>query len=314
MSANPLNSAQFTRLLDRRLRKVFQDKFAEIPTMKENFYNILATDSAFEEFFEIGTIPDIPEFNGKLSYLSVAPGYYNKIEPKEFAGGLMFERKLLDDKKYPVMDNRVGMLTTSAIRVQEKYAARPFYNAFSASFDFQTSEEGVALCSTGHLTKSGTPTTVGFSNAGTAAMSKTSINATRILMRRFRNDVSERIDMEPDLIICPDSLYDTACECVGYDPRSGAESQLDPDSGQFKINSARAFTVIPWLRLDDYTTKNWYMVDRKKMKQHLLWVNRVNPEFNMKVDFDTFSIKNSVYFRIATGFTAWQWIYGQAVT
>ena len=120
--------------------------------------------------------------------------------------------------------------------------------------------------------------------------------------------------MEPDLIICPDSLYDTVCECVGYDPRSGAESQLDPDTGQFKINSARAFTVIPWLRLDDYTTKNWYMVDRKKMKQHLLWINRVAPEFNMKVDFDTFSIKNSVYFRIATGFTAWQWVFGSAVT
>jgi hypothetical protein len=78
------------------------------------------------------------------------------------------------------------------------------------------------------------------------------------LMRRFRNDISERIDMEPDLIICPDSLYDTVCECVGYDPRSGAESQLDPDTGQFKINSARAFTVIPWLRLDDLMCRSSY--------------------------------------------------------
>lgn len=311
---NPIASAQFTRLLDKRLRKVFEKKFAEIPTAKESFYSIIETDGAFEEFFEVGTLPDIPEFNGKLSYLSLAPGYYNKIEPKEWAGGVMFERKLLDDKKYAVMDNRVGMLTESAIRVQEKIAVRPFANAFSAAFDFQTSEEGVALCSGSHATKSGTSTTSGFSNAGTTALSKTAIAATRVLMRRFRNDISERIEMNPDTLIVPDSLYDSACEAVGYDPRSGASSALDPNSANNAINVARGIKVIPYLRLDDYDTNNWFMVDIRKMKQYLLWLNRIRPEFQMKVDFETFSIKNSVYFRIANGFTDWRWIYGQNVS
>jgi len=218
----PATLAQFARLADKRLRKVFEDKFKEVNPMREMFYNTISTDGAFEEFYEIGSLPDIPEFNGKLSQLSIAPGYYNKIEPKEYGAMVEFERKLLDDKKYAVMDNRAGMLGTSAARVMEKIAARPFQNAFSSAFDYQSSEEGVSLCSTAHTTKSGTSTSTGFSNAGTTALSKTAIAATRVLMRRFRNDISELIDMNPDMLIVPDSLYDAACEATGYDPRSGA--------------------------------------------------------------------------------------------
>lgn len=310
----PATLAQFARLADKRLRKVFESKFKEIPTMKESLYNIISTDGAFEEFYEIGSLPDIPEFNGKLSQLSIAPGYYNKIEPKEYGAVIEFERKLLDDKKYAVMDNRVGMLGESAIRVMEKIAARPFQNAFSSAFDYQTSEEGVALCSGSHTTKSGTSTTTGFSNAGTTALSKTAIAATRVLGRRFRNDISERIDMNMDTLIVPDSLYDAACEATGYDPRSGASSALDPDNLNNRVNVARGIKVIPYMRLDDTDTNNWFMVDSAKMKQHLLWLNRIKPEYNMNPDFKTLTISNSVYFRVANGFTAWQFLFGHNVS
>lgn len=312
--ANPISSQQFQRLLDKRLRQVFENKYKEIPSMVPQLYNVMGSDSAFEEFYEVGALPDIPTFNGKINYLSVSPGYYTKIEPKEYAGGVVFERKLLDDKKYGVMDNRVGMLTESAARVQEKIGVRPFANAFSSAFDYQTSEEGVALCSSSHTTKSGTSTASGFSNAGTSALSKTSIAATRILMRKFRNDISERIETNPDTLIVPDNLYDTACEAVGYDPRSGANSELDPDSANRKINIARGIKVIPYLRLDDYDTNNWFFVDSAKMKEWLVWINRVKPEFQMTTDFETFAIKNSVYFRVANGFLDWRWVFGHNVS
>jgi phage major head subunit gpT-like protein len=213
------------------------------------------------------------------------------------------------------MDNRVGMLTESAHRVQEKIGVRPFANAFSAAFDYMTSEEGVALCSSSHTTKSGTSTASGFSNAGSSAISKTSIAATRILMRKFRNDISERIEINPDTILVPDNLYDTACEAVGYDPRSGANSERDPDSAHYgKINIARGIKVIPYLRLDDYDTNNWFMLDSAKMKEYLVWINRIKPEFQMQTDFETFTIKNSIYFRVANGFLDWRFCYGHNVS
>jgi hypothetical protein len=50
------------------------------------------------------------------------------------------------------------------------------------------------------------------------------------------------------------------------------------------------------------------------MKKYLLWIDRIKPEFSSQTDFETFAIKNSVYFRIANGFTEWRWIYGHAVS
>lgn len=252
--ANPLTSSQFVRLLDKRLREVSEAKFKELPSMIPQLYRMLPSEGAFEEFYEIGSLPDIPEFSGKLEYISQSPGFYTKIEPKEYAGGVAFERKLLDDKKYAVMDGRAEMLAESAHRVQEKLGVRPFAYAFSSAFDFMTSEEGVSLCSSSHTTKSGTSISSGFDNSDTSALSKSSVAATRIAMRQFRNDISERIIIEPDTLIVPDNLFDTALEITGTQKGlDNAEGNINPQYGRFK--------VIPYLRLDDYDTNNWFMVD-----------------------------------------------------
>lgn len=304
---NPMTSSQFPRLLDKRLREVSERAFKELSEGKiEQLYRMLSTESAFEEFYEIGALPDIPEFNGELQFLSVTPGYYTKVEPKEFAGGVLFERKLLDDKKYNVMDNRAAMLAEAAARVREKYGVRPFAYAFSSAYDFQTSEEAVSLCSTAHTTKAGVSTATGFSNSGTSALSKTSVAATRLLMRKFKNDIGERISIEPDTLLVPDSLYDTAMEIVGtpagYDT---AASDKNMQAGRYK--------VIPYLRLDDYSTKNWFMLDSRLMKRFLLWLDRIKPEVNNQIDFNTYQVKHSIYFRIGNGFTNWRFMYGHNV-
>jgi len=305
---NPLTSSRFVRLFDKRLRKVFENEIKELPPMIDTLYSKLPSDSAWEEFFEIGALPDIPEFNGKITSLDISPGFYSRIEPKEYAAQLEFERKLLEDKKFPVLDGRAAQLVQSAKRTMDKIAVRSFAYAFTASFDFLYSEEGQALCSTTHLTKGGYNTTNGgFSNAGTSTLSKTAIAATRLAMRRFRNDIGDRIMIEPDTILVPDNLYDTAMEIVG--------SEYNPDNDKNTINMQfKRFKVIPYLRLDDYSTNNWYMIDSSLMKRFHVWIDRVAPQTNNTIDFDTFIWKYSIYFRIAYGFLNWRWIYGHNVT
>jgi phage major head subunit gpT-like protein len=298
---------QFVRLLDNRLKKVAEGELKELDPMIPTLYSVQGSDSAWEEFFEVGSLPDIPEFTGKLEYLGIEPGYHCKIEPKEYAGGVQMERKLIKDKKYAVMDNRAKLLAQSANRTKEKLGVRPFAYAFSTAFDFMTSEEGVALCSTAHTTKASVSTTYGFSNAGTSALSKTSIAATRLLMRKFRNDIAERIQISPDTLLVPDNLYDTAMEIMGTDKGLySAEGTVNMQKGRFN--------VIPYMRLDDYDTNNWYMIDKGLMKQHLLWINREGDEVNNTIDFETFMIKTSIYFRVGNGFTNWRWIYGHNVS
>ena len=223
---SPLTSPEFVRLLDKRLTMVEEDKYKELSSMIPKLYNVMPSDSAWEEYFSTGAVPDIPEFTGKVSYLPIAPGFTTLIEPKEYSGGLQVERKLIDDKKYAVLDKRAEGLVTAAHRTREKLGVKAFSNAFSTAFDFMQSEEGTSLCSSSHLTKSGTSTASGFDNSGTSALSKTSIAATRLLMRQFRNDISERIEPSDNLaLVVPDNLYDAAMEIVGtpsgYDTAEG---------------------------------------------------------------------------------------------
>lgn len=305
---NPLVSSDFVRLLDNRLRKVFEGEFKELPPMIDTLYSRMPSDSAWEEFFEIGSLGDIPEFNGKVSYLSISPGYYTRIEPREYSAGLQFERKFLADKKYSVLDGRAAQLTNSAKRTMDKIGVRPFAYAFSSAFDFQYSEEGVSLCSTAHTTKSpGVSTSTGFSNSGTSALSKTSLAATRLLMRKFKDDIGNRIEVEPDMLLVPDNLYDTAMEIVG--------SEKDPTSANNTINmNYKRWKVVPYLRLDDYDTNNWFMIDSSMMKKFLVWIDRESPSVNNTMDFETFIWKFNIYFRIACGFLNWRFIFGHNVS
>lgn len=301
---NPLDSAQFVRLLDKRLRQVEEKKFKELGSMIPTIYNEINSDSAWEEFMQIGAVPDIPEFTGRVSYLPIAPGFVFRIEPKEYAGGLQVERKLIEDKKYAVLDQRAESLMVSAHRVREKSGVRQFANAFSSSFDFMQSEEGLSLCNSAHLTKSGAPTTNGFSNVGSSALTKTAVQATRVLMRQFRNDIGERIEMSDNLaLIVPDNLADYAHELVG------TPKMMDTAQGNINVNYAR-YKVIPYLRLDDYSSNAWYMVDLDAMKRDLIWINRIKPETKHTVDYETYQLKTAVYMRYAAGWKDWRWIMG----
>lgn len=306
--SNPLTKEAFVRLLDKRLREVGEKEYAELPSMIPTLFDQMPSDSAWDEFYSVGDTPDIPEFNGSLSYLSKAPGFYTKIESKTYAAGMSLERQLIEDKKYAVLDSTASDLMVAAQRTREKKAARQFQNAFSSAFDYQVSEEGVSLCSSSHTTKSGTSTTNGFDNSGTSALSPTSVAATRILMKQFRSNISERINVGSNLgLIVPDNLADRAMEIVGT-PKG-----LDTAEGNINVQHDR-YTVIPYSLLDDTDTNNWFMVDLDNMKKYNKWVDRVSPEINNTVDFETYALKTSVYFRAASGFTDWRWIYGHSVS
>lgn len=161
---SPLTSPQFVKLLTSELDQVAFDHLKDLPSMIPKLFTEFDSESAWSEFAGVGDVPDITEFNGKISFLPVSSTFHTKIEPKEFADGIEIERKLVDDEKYGIMRRMNKKLMDAAVRTQDKQAVRIFGNAFSSAFDYQTSEEGVALCSNSHKTKSGTSTSNGFDN------------------------------------------------------------------------------------------------------------------------------------------------------
>ena len=302
-------SSQLQRLLDRRLREVadFDKIYKDLNPMIPMLFRSVDSNDAAVEFYSIGSLPDHQEFTGKIPFVNRSPGYHVKIEPAEYALGRQLERKFLDDKKWPVFDAEAVALVNSASRTMEKKAAGVFTGAFSTAFQYQTNEEGIALCGA-HKTKSGTSTASGFSNTGTSAFNRTSVAATRILMRQFRNDVSERIEMSDNFaLIVPDNLADLAYEIVntpkGLDT---AEGNVNPQYRRYKI--------IPYARLDDSDTNNWFMVNLDLMKNDLVFIPRIKPETRTQIDFHTLVTMISSYTRFAVGTIGWRWLYGHAVT
>ena len=307
--ASPVESNEFRRLLSEGLKKVWNDgKYADLKSPIDRIMNTMSSTRWSEEFFSVTGVGDIVPFGGKITYLPMFPGFYTRIEPAEFAAGIQFERKLLDDEKYSVITARSKTLYRSANRTIDKLKVSALANGFSSAFDYGTSEEGVALFSNSHTTKSATSTTYGFDNLGTSAMSKTSVAATRLAMRQFRDGISERIETgDRFTLVFPDELEEQAYEIVK------TKSGLDSAEGNENFQYGR-YDMLCIPRLSDYDTNNWYMVDAARAKEDFHFVERIKPEPKDTWDFDTYILKLAIYMRNGVGFTDWRFGYGNQVS
>lgn len=305
--ANPLDSGQFVRLLDKRLRQVAEGKYNDIQSRIADFYNVMKSDAAWEEFYEVGQFPDIPEFVGKLTSIGIGPGYHVKIAHKEYAAFAQAERKFLDDKKYAVLDNFAAGLMESAMRTREKQAVGVFTSSFSAAQPYMDHERGEALCANSHANKNSASTTP-TDNLGTTALGKSAVATARLAMKKFTTDIGEHIDVGDDLmLLVPEALRDTADEIVGT-PKGlyTTEHTKNVAYGRYEVQS--------WMRLDDADTNDWWLIWKSQMKKDLLWLNRIMPEVKTTVDWDTYMPKTAIYFRNSWGWLDWRWIYGSQVS
>ncbi len=310
--SNPITQSRFQALVDATTRTWSENAFRELTDeekMKERMYNVRGTDRAYEEFASVTGLPDVPRFNGTLTYASPAMGYSQRIEPAEFALGVEIEYKLQQNNLTNVLKDWAGMLRTSDNRTKEKAAAKGYAKLNSAAFDFMPlNEEAVAIASTAHTTKvTGVSTSTGFSNLGTSAMDELSIEATRLLMRGFKNLDGNRISINPDTLVFPDDLSKVANEVNNTTTGLyGAEGTVNVQKGKWKL--------IPWSLLGDYSTKNWIMLDSRYLKKYAVWLNHTDAELANTVDFETKRIKHSIYSYWGLGFTNWPWIFMNVVS
>jgi hypothetical protein len=300
----------YTKLLVPGLKEVSERSFTEeherFDAMSA-FYRVIQSESAFEEFYGVNGIGDIPKFNGKLEALVGSPGYLTRIEPVEFAAMRQWDRKFLDDKKYMVMKDDSSELGIAAARTRNKYCAYPFIYATSNNLEFLSyNEEGVSLVSSAHLTKSGASTSSGFTNTTTLALTPTNLEIVRLIGANIKSPLGTRMNTNFDTLIVPNALAKTAFEIT--------QSDKDPYSGNNAKNYWNGkYKVIPWNLLDDYSTKDWYLVDSAQMKKDLLFINRFNPEFKSNWDFQTMITALSIYMRFGLGYKGWRWIIKSTV-
>jgi hypothetical protein len=306
--SNPLTDKQFVRLLDDRLTKVYTSEGKGLPSIKDKFFNVTKSKKAWEEYFSVGGVPDPEAFNGIIQYQGVAPGYHTKIEPKEYAGGITIQRRLIDTDRYDVIEGLTKGLKKAAQRKMNKIAHEVFYHFDSTAFTFVTSEEGVALCSNSHTTKApDVSTSTGFDNLSTLGFDATNLETLRIQSTGLRDDIGERMETNFDTIIHGTNLAESVWEVINSPGKTG--DNLNDRSMQYG-----RWKAIELPMLDDHDTSDWFIVDSSLMKEKLLWIDAVPLEFNSTTDFDTMMRKYADYFVCGWGFTDWRWIIGSSVS
>jgi hypothetical protein len=303
-------SSSYQKLLVEGIKEVeeraFIEEYERFNARKE-LYREVSSDKAFEEFYSVSSLGDIPKFNGKLEALTRSPGYLYRIEPCEFAAKEQWERKFVDDNQYDVINDDAEELARSMARTINKYCAYPFWYATSTQNEFMTTEEGVSLASSSHTNKTGASTTTGFSNIVTTALSPTALASARLLGNNIKNDKGQRIGHNFDTLLVPRALEQKAWEIT--------QTATGLYSGEGTKNFYQnKFKVMVWDLLDDNDTNNWALIDSTQMKKDLLFIPRVEPEFEANHDFETKVTSSSVYSRFGLGYKGWRWIIFASVS
>jgi len=297
---------QWAELLEPGLRSIFQLQYSELAAASRipMLFNVMSSTKASEHFLGVGGMSDWQEYKGAIEYDDLEQGYKTTLTHAEYAKGFKVERKLVDDDQYNVINARPAQLALSAMRTREKHAASVFNNAFSTSY---TGGDSQPLCeSAGHPYSPSNASTQ--TNEGSTALSYDAVVETRRVMREFKDDRGEIVAINPDLILVPPELEETASKIVNT--MQSGQPQI-PESADFEDSLVGRLGIrfLMWDYLSD--SNAWFMLDSRLARLHLLWINRVPLEFAMDPTSDfRLEARYRGYQRYSYGWSDWRWVYG----
>ena len=300
----PMDVGNFGDLLDKRVTKAFYDRMKQLPDRIPDFYMMETSKDSYERWSQIGDLADFVQFNGAVTYQDISQGYDVTAEHLAFSNGLQITRQLYDDDRHGVWERQAPGLADSWQRTRQSEGMRMFNLAFSVDSKYYSNTESVALCSNSHTTTSGASTASGFDNLTTGSLNAVNVGSVRTQMRGFRGDVANRISVSPSLLLVPIDLIDRADEIT--------KSEKQPDSANNNYNPQQRFHSTDSEYLTD--TNNWWMIDESRMKEWLIWFDRIPIEFGRAEEFDTFVAKWRAYARFSYMWLNWRWILGSQVS
>jgi phage major head subunit gpT-like protein len=313
----PMVSENWLPFLIPGLRKAWTEGLTEAdPTFRRtDIYEIDTSSRAKETFQGVGELGSEAwaqfEKTGRVPYDGFNPLWPYELVHHEFAMGMAIKRKLIDDNLYPdglrlprEQNAKAAALGRSAALFREKNAVSLFNNAFTdtgvdAFGNPLAGPDGVGLVSTAHKRSPSDATTQ--SNEFTLALTGPNLTTVRLAMQAFTDDRGHLAPSNPDTLLVPPALEETA--------RIIMESALDPTSAENAINPNRGrYKIVVWPWLTD--TNAWFLIDSTKKRQHLVWLDRILPEYRGHQDTETFDFMFNGYMRFSRGWSHWTWIAG----
>ena len=288
--------ANFGDLLEPGLRKIFDDRYEEIPEVFSSVFHVNSSaldverDSAITGF---GLLTQTAE-GASISYEDPIQMYDVSYVHLKYAKGFKVSEELVEDDRYNVIRKKPAALARSCRRTAENLGAQVFNNAFSSG----TGGDAKYLCSYIHPRADGGTAQ---SNANTSGITLTeaNLNTALLAMRGQLDDKGQKIGMKASLLLVPPALEKSA--------QILTNSQLRPGTADNDFNYYQGIVkVVSWDWLSSTTA--WFLIDES---QHQLeWFWRVRPEFKQDVSFDTGMALFKARMRCSRGWSDWRGVWG----
>ena len=291
--------AEWADALAPGIREWFGVGYANRPTLIPQLFNVLGSDSDSEHFHSFGAISpsawDDLKNSGKVATVGMDNGFKTTFQHSTFAVDLPVQREMIEDNKYAQVADYAGQLGDSAALKRELDAASVFNLCASAT---RVGGDAVALCDNSHPLGPNKTGTVQ-DNLDSLALSSANVETVRLKMMAVTDDVGEIAGVVPDLLLVPPALESTAKIITQSPGKPGTgDNDINPQQGMFRY--------VVWPYLTSATT--WFLVDSIKMKQSLLWFDRVPLGITRKNQDETLWATWTARMRYSFGWRDWRWV------
>ena len=299
--------ANFGKLLEPGLRKLFYETFDEVPEEYSKIFHVKNSKKAREVDYGLGSMPIWSEFGKaidknlsgtavtseempKVPYVTIPAGLERIYVHKEFAQGFMVERKMVDDEQYGAIEKMPKDLARAGRYKVEMDAISLLTKGFS-----ENGYDGKPLFATDHPTLAGGTN----SNLITGELNQANLEKAIIAMRNFKDEAGKKVVYKADTLIVPPALEFKAIELLNSINQADSElNNVNSLKGKLKI------VVLDFLESDTA----WFVMDSARHELNFFW--RVRPEFKQAEDFDALVAKYRGYMRYSYGYSDYRGIVG----
>lgn len=281
----PTTTGDIAKFLWPGLNSVFNTEYNEYPLEFSQIFDESKSDKAYEEYagyVGLGLSRVKSEGSG-VYYDKWNQGFTRRVTNVSYALGYTITREALADNQYmKPAKMKTKALARSERQTKETVAANILNRAFNNSYTYA---DGVELCSTAKLTKTG----LTYQNELTTAadLSEASIEQALIDISNLTDERGLKIAIRGMRLIIPTELQFTAARIL--------ESTLQNDSANNAINALKNVKLD--VAINHYLTDSdaWFI--KTDVPDGLIYQNRENPIFENDTDFNSKNVLFTCYSR-----------------
>lgn len=299
----PINTGSFAKALWPGINKWYGETYNE---WKEEYPELFDRDSSSKAYEEDVGVSGFGLANEKdegagLSYDTAMQGFINRYMHKTYALGFVVTQEAMEDAQYnlSVLGKKQAQALAFSMRQTKEILGANIYNrAFDSTYTYG---DGKELCATDHPLKAGGT----FSNelAVAADISEAALEQACIDIAAFVNDRGLAISIMPKTLIIPKELM--------FEAERILKSTLQNDTANNAVNALRSVGMFQnGAKVNHYLTDAdaWFI--RTNCPEGMKYFNRVDTDFGMDNDFDTYNAKFKARFRCSFGNTDPRGIFG----